>query len=221
MSSPAPLPATSGPSNSPMGFAIGIFVIGIVIGGVVLVVGLAGAFPGSIPGMVPGTGNHPEPLTACEGGDQRGNFTFSIVAGRNGGLWFNGSRPGPCIAVAAGSAITIQFSVAANAGTNHTWVLVNASNASTAVSPPAIPGAGFTGAQRFQGIAPGANVTFRFNVETAASYQYICEMPGHYAAGMWGWFNVTATPATGSVVGSTPHPLAAPEVGTPRSNSLG
>lgn len=205
MATPGPN-ATSPPKDgSPWGFIVGIFVVGAVIGAVVLALGLAGAFPGSIPGSRLGTGNHPEPLTSCEGGDQQGNFTFTFVAGMNGGLWFNGSRPGPCVAVAAGSSITVGFSVAANAGTNHSWVLVNASNASSAVSTPALPGAGLTGAQRFMGIAPGSNVTFHFDVPVAADYQYICEMSGHYAAGMWGWFNVTATPATSSVV---PHPVA-------------
>jgi plastocyanin len=204
-----------------MAFILGVFVISAVIGGAVLALGLAGSFPGYIPGSHLGTGNHPASITACEGADQKGNFTFSFVAGRNGGLWFNGTRPGPCVAVAVGSSITVQFSVAANAGTNHSWVLVNASNASTALSTPAIRGAGLTGAQRFLGIAPGANATFRFNVTVAASYQYICEMPGHYAAGMWGWFNVTATPATSALIAHAPSPVDSVGAAVARTNSLG
>jgi plastocyanin len=180
------------------GFIVGTFVLASVIGGAVLYFGLVGDIGSPIPGSYPGSGHAaaaPSPAS-CEGKDQKGNFTFYFVAGKGGSLTFNSTHPGPCVDVVVGSLITVNFSVAADAGTTHTWVLVNASNASTALSTPAFPGAGMTGAQRFQGIGPGESIVFHFNATAVGSYQYICEMPGHYAAGMWGWFNVTSAPAT-------------------------
>jgi FtsP/CotA-like multicopper oxidase with cupredoxin domain len=192
------LPADSAAPASPTAFIVGAFVLSAILGGAVLYLGLAGDLGSGIPGAHTGSGPTPAPtgLAACEGRDRMGTFTFSFVAGLDGKFTFNGTSPGPCVAVIVGSNITVRLSVAADAGTNHTWVLVNASNASTAMSTPAFAGAGMTGAERFMGIAPGNSTTFHFVASVAGTYQYICEMTGHYAAGMWGWFNVTSGPAT-------------------------
>jgi hypothetical protein len=214
---PSPMPVSS---TRPTGFIVGVFAFSLVIGVVVLALGLSGGLGGSIPGTHPGSGSSGPPSPAsCEGKDKLGNFTFSFIAGIRGSVSFNGSHPGPCVAVLVGSHVTVEFSVAQSAGQNHTWVLVNASNASTAVSQPAFPGAGFSGPTRFMGIGPGESKTFQFYATVVGSYQYICEMSGHYAMGMWGWFNVTT--ATGATaVGPVGHlaPTSAASVGV-RSDS--
>ena len=195
MSQAVPVGATtsvSPPPSRPTAFIVGAFVLATALGGAVLYVGLNGDFGGVIPGSHTGHGG--SDLGYCEGKDRLGNFTFSFVGGVGGTTTFNGTRPGPCVAVEVGSTITVNFSVAADAGQSHTWVLVNAANASTALSTPVFPGAGFTGSERFMGIAPGAFAVFHFNATAVGTYQYICEMAGHYALGMYGWFNVTALP---------------------------
>ncbi|MCI4370783.1 MAG: hypothetical protein L3J81_05600, partial [Thermoplasmata archaeon] len=158
-SSPSP-PTTSA---RPTAFIVGAFVLASVIGGTVLYIGLTSGFPGTIPGSHIGSGITAPPNPAsCQGRDRLGNDTFAFVAGGGGGFWFNGTHPGPCVAVVVGSQITVDFSVAADAGQNHSWVLVNASNASSALSTPAFPGAGLTGVARFMGIAPGSSLVFHF-----------------------------------------------------------
>ncbi|HKV90163.1 MAG TPA: hypothetical protein VJQ43_03085 [Thermoplasmata archaeon] len=205
MASPAP-PNTTG-------FVVGVFVLGTLVGVVVLALGLTGGLGGPIPGTHPGNGISTPPSPAsCEGKDQKGNFTFDFVGGIGGTLTFNGTHPGPCVALVVGTQVTVKFSVAADAGTTHTWVLVNASNASAAVNTPAFPGAGFTGADRFMGIGPGASMVFHFNATVVGAYQYICEMSGHYAGGMWGWFNVTATPAAAAALPGIANAVA---IGSP------
>ena len=205
---PVPISRTSA-------FIVGIFVISSVIGAIVLYAGASGAWGGEIPGTYHGAPpGPPHPLTSCEGKDRKGTFSFSFVGGVGGGYNFNGTHPGPCVAVVVGSTITVNFSVAADAGTTHTWVLVNAANASTALATPVFPGAGFTGASRFMGIGPSAYMVFHFNATAAGSYQYICEMTGHYAGGMWGWFNVTALPASTTAVPLTSEPSPTPAMRT-------
>jgi hypothetical protein len=214
MNSTAPSPPASANSPGPSGataFIVGAFVLAAVVGGATLYIGLNGGFPGVIPGSHVGAGGSGLPSPAsCEGRDRLGNDSFAFVAGRAGGYSFNGSHPGPCVAVVVGSQITVNFSVALDAGQNHSWVLVNASNASTAVATPAFPGAGLTGAARFMGIPPGASVVFHFNATVVGSYQYICEMTGHYAKGMFGWFNVTAASAVTGVPRLPPAPSTLP-----------
>ncbi|MCI4357100.1 MAG: hypothetical protein L3K18_08200 [Thermoplasmata archaeon] len=199
------------PPTRATGFIVGLFVFSLLIGVVVLYLGLSGGLGGPIPGTHPGNGiSGPPSPTSCEGKDKLGNFTFSFVAGIRGSFSYNGSHPGPCVAVVVGSHVTVKFSVAEDAGQNHTWVLVNASNASTALSQPAFPGAGFSGPQRFVGIAPGEAKTFQFNATTVGAYQYICEVSGHYDVGMWGWFNVTAPGgATAVGIGDPSAPVSA------------
>jgi hypothetical protein len=205
---PAPIPPTPSPPSRPTVFIVGAFVLAAVVGGAVLYIGLTGGFGGVIPGSHTGSGGPGGPNPAnCQGKDTLGTFTFSFVGGPRASTSFNGSHPGPCVAVVVGSKITVEFSVATDSGQNHSWVLVDAANASTAVSTPVFAGAGFTGAARFIGIAPGASIVFHFNATAIGSYQYICEMMGHYATGMYGWFNVTAQPTP-----SAAHATAAPSL---------
>ncbi len=139
------------------------------------------------------------PGSGCEGGGGTGPFHFVFVGGVGGRLDFNGTVPGPCVLVANGSHVQVTFEVALDAGVNHSWVLVPALASDSAL--PAFPGAGFSGPSRFVGIAPGAEANFSFQVTQAGSYRYVCEVPGHAEAGMYGWFNVTGTvpPASAGV----------------------
>ncbi|MCI4333452.1 MAG: hypothetical protein L3K01_07015 [Thermoplasmata archaeon] len=212
MSSTMPLgngPTAPPSPPRPTAFIVGAFAISTIIGVLVLAVGLNGGFPGVIPGSHVGTGVASPPR--CEGQNRPGPYTFSFVAGLGGGFDYNGTHPGPCVSVWIGSPVTVEFSVAPDAGQNHSWVLVNASNASTALSTPAFPGAGLTGAARFAGLAPGTSMVFHFNVTAIGSYQYICEVTGHYDFGMHGWFNVTPSPVVPGGSATSPHGLS----GTP------
>jgi len=212
-------PSVPAPPGRPTAFIFGAFVLSAIIGVAVLYFGLTGGLGGPIPGAHAGSGPAPPPdYAACQGHDGRGTFNFSFVAGTGGVVAFNGTHPGPCVAVVVGSSVTVNFSVAADAGSNHSWVLVNASNASTALSPPAFAGAGLTGGERFAGIPPGTSKVFHFNASSVGAYKYICEVSGHYDQGMWGWFYVTsasgppsaASPAASASAGFVPAPLARP-----------
>jgi plastocyanin len=203
---PGPTPPTPPRPSRPTAFIVGAFVVAALVGGAVLYIGITGGFGGVIPGSHKGSGGPSGPnLANCEGKDKLGTFTFSFVGGPGGSTTFNGSQPGPCVAVVVGSKITVDYSVAADAGQNHSWVLVDAANASTALSTPVFPGAGFTGAVRFTGLAPGGSIVFHFNATAVGNYQYICEIATHYDLGMHGWFNVTAQPTTSVAPSTAPH----------------
>ena len=134
--------------------------------------------------------------TVCEGADGLGTFHFLFIAGEpnvNSGINFNGSIPGPCVLVANGSHVFVTFEVSAQSPFNHSWEVIPANG--TATSLPAFPGAGFANATRFSGLAPGSRAEFSFWTNITGSYRYICEVPGHYEAGMYGSFNVSAHPA--------------------------
>ncbi len=150
---------------------------------------------GQLGGVIPGT-SHPGSVTPthCEGNAGAGPFHFTFVAGVRGGYNFNGTVPGPCVLVLVGSHITVTFENSPDAGLSHSWVLIPAGG--TATSYPAFPGAGFANATSYLGIPPGASATFTFTAALAGSYQYICEVAGHFDAGMHGWFNVTAAKLT-------------------------
>jgi FtsP/CotA-like multicopper oxidase with cupredoxin domain len=174
---------------SPRNLLVVLFVAGAICAGAVGYLGATDRIGGTIPGTYPGNGSAP----TCEGRSAVGTYSFTFVAGIAGRLNFNGSVPGPCAIVGAGSNVTVTLTIATDAGTNHSWDLIPASGP-TNVSP-VFPGAGFVGASRFVGIAPGTSETFHFTATTAGAYRYVCEMPGHAAAGMYGSFTVVS-PAT-------------------------
>jgi plastocyanin len=196
MATPAPPSAPAGPPAAPArrsSFLIVLVVVAVVIAVAVGYLGLTGGLGGGIPGTKPGSSGGTPPTSSCEGKGAAGKIYLSFVAGAtsaNSGLNFNGSSPGPCVLVGVGANVTVSFSVAANAGMNHSWVLVPEDTNGS--SPPVFHGAGSPGVGG-NGFAPGTSTTFHFTAATAGPYRYICEMPGHYQAGMWGWFNVTAT----------------------------
>ena len=194
-----------------------------VIVGLVLVVGaitfvtVYNLYPASSPSPAPA----PSP-TACEGADGLGTFHFLFIGGEpsvNSGINFNGSIPGPCVLVANGSHVFVTFQVSPQSPLNHSWVLIPANG--TATSLPAFPGAGFSNSTRFTGLAPGSQAEFSFWTNTTGSYRYICEVPGHYDLGMFGFFNVSAHPASGTAAGGLFPLTPAGHFGTPKAEVRG
>ncbi len=194
-------PAAPSKSASPLSPFFVILVVVAVVGASVLgYLGITGKIGTGVVGTYPGNVAAPAPLD-CEGRGALGTFNLSFVAGAgtaNSGLNFNGSSPGPCVQVAQGSTVNVAFSVAASAGTNHSWVLVAyTGNSTNASGLPTFAGAGFSNGARFTGIAPGSPaVRFHFVVDRPGTFQYISEVPGEYAHGMYGWFYVNAAPAS-------------------------
>jgi hypothetical protein len=112
---------------------------------------------------------------------------FSVVAAVGGTLTFNGTTPGPAMAVANQTAVCVKLSVDPAAGITHSFKIVVFSG--TASSPTAFPGANTT--NPMTGTQPGASETIHFVASPAGAYKYLCAVDGH-AATMWGYFNVTA-----------------------------
>jgi hypothetical protein len=191
-----------------------------VIVGLILVVG-AITFVTVYNLYPPSSSPAPAP-TACEGADGLGTFHFLFIGGEpnvNSGINFNGSVPGPCVLVANGSHVFVTFQVSPQSPLNHSWVLIPANG--TATSLPAFPGAGFSNATRFSGLAPGSQAEFSFWTNTTGSYRYICEVPGHYEAGMYGFFNVSAHPAPAVPVGDALPLPPSGHAGTPKAEVRG
>lgn len=199
-SSPTPSAA------QPWRFIIVVIVVAVAISFAVGYFGLTGQLGGTIPGTRTGHAGPPPP-PSCEGGGKLGTFHFIFVAGVGGGFNFNGSQPGPCVLIANGSWVNVTFVNSPAATANHSWVLIPAGAGASAL--PAFPGAGFNNSTRTNGIPPGAEANFTFHANVTGAYQYICEVPGHEALGMLGWFNVTAS-AAAAAAGSG----AAPASGT-------
>jgi len=121
---------------------------------------------------------------------------FDITAGVGGNLDFNGSTPGPSITAPNNTYVWLSFTVASDAGVQHSWVLVP-SNVSKVSAPDYTPVfAGASTPDPTAGSPIGSTTQLVFKVDKVGSYIYICEVPGHFEAGMWGWFNVTASNTT-------------------------
>jgi Multicopper oxidase len=172
---------------------VAFFVIGAIVTGTILFFGLNGAIGGGIPGTVHTTPSGPEPLTKCEGKDAAGSFHFILDVGVGGALRFNGSSPGPCIAVAEGSSVTVTVDVLFGANRSVGWDLISGSG--PVVQSPAFAGAGLTGSASTIGIEAGTNATFSFVASTAGEYRYVSEVSDQAAFGVWGAFNVTSGPS--------------------------
>jgi FtsP/CotA-like multicopper oxidase with cupredoxin domain len=185
-------------------FVAGSLVAGAAITALVGFLGIVGALGGGIPGTHAGSVARPPPLAACQGHDALGTFHFLFVAGLKGSYTFNGSSPGPCVAVAAGSRITVTFELATTATAPDSWVLLAASGPTDA--PPVFPGAGPSDATRTVGLGPGQFANYTFSASTAGAYRYVSEVDGHAAAGMFGGFNVTTGPAALAVSGEGTSP---------------
>ncbi|MBX8637339.1 MAG: hypothetical protein KIY11_03135 [Thermoplasmata archaeon] len=124
---------------------------------------------------------------------------FTIDAGPNGSFTFNGTSPGPTLTVPVNTRVWVTFHVDSSAGYPHSWVLVpgNVSPVPTPDFTPVFPNA--TSPNPTAGTPVGGTDEIVFLANIAGSYKYICEFPGHFESGMWGWFNVTSGNTTASV----------------------
>lgn len=124
---------------------------------------------------------------------------FSIDAGPQATFTFNGTSPGPTLSVPVNTRVWLTFHVDSGAGYPHSWVLVPGS-----VSPTPTPDftpvfANASSPNPVAGTPPGGTDQIVFIANAAGSYKYICEFPGHFESGMWGWFNVTSGNSTATV----------------------
>jgi plastocyanin len=117
---------------------------------------------------------------------------FILIAGEAGALRFNGTSPGPALAVSLGTFVWLTFEVSAAAGITHSWVLIRATG--NATSPPVFPGAATPNPALGDGLGSVVNVTFL--ASAVGQYKYICEVDGHFDAGMWGNFTVSVPPTS-------------------------
>jgi plastocyanin len=181
----------------PRKLVVVLFVIGTVMAILVGYLGESGVIGGGVPGTYPPATKTATAICAThEGSSTTGSYHFWLVAGENATYTYNGTSPGPCLEVGVNSTVEITVSVASNAGTNHSFVIIPATGP-TNVSP-VFPGAGLSGAQRFVGMAPGTERNFTFTASTVGLYRYVCEVPGHFDLGMYGYFNVTAVAGVGA-----------------------
>jgi hypothetical protein len=189
-------PPDSGPS---LGLILTLFVVGGLIAAGVSYLGVSGVLGGGVPGTYHAPSRPAPSLASCAGKDTLGTFEFVLTAGAGGAARFNSSSPGPCIAVVAGSHVTVVLSVLIGANRSVSWVLIDGTGPTT--QPPVFPGAGPSDSSRFTGIFPGHNATYSFVAATPGQYRYVSEVADQAAVGMWGGFNVTAAPsALGSSV---------------------
>lgn len=120
--------------------------------------------------------------------------TFTLIAGTNNTLSFNGTSPGPTITVANGTRVTIVLEVSSSSAFPHSWMLVpvNGTPTSTVV---------FSGGEipnPILGVSPGSSVTITFVASAPGTYRYICGVDSHYELGMYGSFIVTSGGASSS-----------------------
>ncbi len=109
-----------------------------------------------------------------------------------GDITFNGTSPGPTMTVANNTNVWVSFTVSSSSSIAHSWVLVlgNSTPVTAPTYPPAFPNAATPNPT--SGSAPGVTVQVVFKVTKPGTYKYICEVPGHFEGGMFGYFNVTA-----------------------------
>ena len=114
--------------------------------------------------------------------------SVTIYAGSRsgGGLGFGNSSttiqsPGPTLTFEVGDNVTLTL-INAAPSTSHNWAMVDAQSATANV---------VFGAQ-VNMISGGGTGSVTFTPTQSGNYYYICQVPGHFAAGMWG--NVIVTP---------------------------
>ncbi len=114
--------------------------------------------------------------------------SVTIYAGSRsgGGLGFGDSNttiqsPGPTLTFKVGDNVTLTL-INAALSTSHNWAMVDAQSATANV---------VFGAQ-VNMISGGGTGSVTFTPAQFGNYYYICQVPGHFAAGMWG--NVIVTP---------------------------
>ncbi len=197
-------PPAATPTPPGRTFILAIFLVGIVITVIVGYLGVTGALGGGIVGTHANGVAPPPPLTSCQGHGKAGTFYFAVVANAKGEGSFNATSPGPCFAVAAGSKVTMNFSVAVGSNRSDSWALIGPTGPVT--QSPVFPGAGWTNSTATTGLREGQYHEFTFVAATAGSYRYVSQVGDHAAAGMWGPFNVTSGPLTSASTAG--HPVA-------------
>ncbi len=169
--------APSPKRKSAVSMAIAGLIVGLVIG---LPVGYIVA-----PAPTPGTPANTIVLTGT-------SVHLSVLAGPGGDLDFSiGGLENPTLQVRSGTQV-IAHLTNIDPAVNHSMSVL-------ATAPP-YPGEvmgdpAFAGAESpdaHMGTMPGDSATFTFTASTAGTYYYICHVPGHAAAGMYGKFVVTA-----------------------------
>ncbi len=146
---------------------------------VVVVAALLIAAAVVFPPRPPVTGGGAPPCPSC--------YSFTVIAGLDGTLTFNGTTPGPAMTVPRDAQVTVTLLVSSAASGPHSWMLVPLGGTSS--SAVVFPGANTTDPS--VGTSPGGSATARFTASASGTYQYVCGVDSHYVD-MWGYFNVTA-----------------------------
>ncbi len=126
----------------------------------------------------------------------KGPYEHFSVTGE-GSLTFNGTSPGPSMTAPNNTTVWVSFTVSSTSPVDHSWVLVPGNTSHNLSAPsitPVFPNA--TSPNPTVGSAPGQTDQILFKVTKPGTYLYICEVPGHFLSGMYGYFNVTASNGT-------------------------
>lgn len=101
------------------------------------------------------------------------------------------TSPGPQLNFTVGDVVKITVYNIANSSSSHNWAIVNAKSGTATVLFNAQIGSASSA------IAPGSSGTVTFKVDTAGTFYYVCQVPGHVDLGMWGTVLVTAASGPG------------------------
>ncbi len=112
---------------------------------------------------------------------------FTLIAGKGGSLTFNGTQPGPTISVPLNVMVRLTLTNDPTSGITHSFMVVP--QGGTPASPVVFPGANTTNPT--SGLPPGVSETITFRPDRMGTFEYICGVDGHAAAGMRGPFVVT------------------------------
>ncbi len=123
----------------------------------------------------------------------KGPYEHFSVTGE-GDITFNGTRPGPSMTAPDNTTVWVTFTVSSTSSVKHSWVLVPGNTSHNVTTPDITPVfANATSPNPTIGTAPGKTDQIVFKVTQPGTYLYICEVPGHFQEGMYGYLNVTAS----------------------------
>ena len=154
--------------------AIGLLVVGLVVG-----LGI-----GYLIAPTPQAPPAPENVIEISGS----SVHLAVLSGP--GLAFSiGGLKNPTISVERGANVTVHFSNIDSLP--HSFVVV-AQGPPYGADPPAAALPGAETPMAMDGTMAGENASASFTASTAGTYYYVCHVPGHASAGMYGTFNVRA-----------------------------
>lgn len=141
---------------------------------------------------LPNSPSSPATSPSSSGSPSAGNVIIAIYAGELspsvygfGNSTNSITSPGPIYSVKVGTTVKVDFE---NDGTMpHNWALVTqktSGNTNIAFSKSQIASAG-------NAVPVYGKATTTFVANKVGTYYYICQVDGHVALGMWGYFNVT------------------------------